>query len=36
MKNLPHRTFPGQSLSNCLDEAVDLSLDKLLFELDVC
>jgi hypothetical protein len=34
-KNYHIITFPGQSLSKTLEEAMDLSRDRLIFELEV-
>jgi hypothetical protein len=33
MEKLPHYKFPGQSLSKTLEEAMDLSQDRLILEL---
>jgi hypothetical protein len=32
MEKLSHNTFPGQSLSKSLEEAMDLAQDRLLLE----
>jgi hypothetical protein len=36
MENLHIITFPGQSLSKTLEEAMDLSQDRLILELETC
>jgi hypothetical protein len=34
MEKLPHYNFPGQSLSKTLEEAMDVSRDRLILELE--